>query len=298
MRRAISISFLAICLAAGALRAQTNDQAAPPTNQVWNVHVANTEVVQWHPSYPALYSGPNSLSPFSEGAETVDLELFLGYRLWHGAEFHLDGLYWQGFGLSKTLGIEAFPSSEAYKIGANRGNAAPVRVFVRQTINLGDLNEDVEDDALHLAGRQSDQRVVLTIGEMSVLDIFDNNAYAGDPTKQFLNWAFVGNEAWDYPANSLGFITGAAAELYEGNWAFRYGFFQLPRVANGMAIDDSYLRAWGMVIETARQFKIKEHPGAVRLLAYLNRANMGTFADAVENSVRPAGHRGRAKVSF
>ena len=72
------------------------------------------------------------------------------------------------------------------------------------------------DDELHLAGKQDESRLVVTLGEISVLDIFDNNAYASDPTKQFLNWAMVGNEAWDYPADSLGFTMGLAVELKPG----------------------------------------------------------------------------------
>jgi high affinity Mn2+ porin len=126
------------------------------------------------------------------------------------------------------------------------------------------------------------------VGEISLLDIFDNNAYASDPQSQFLNWAFVGNEAWDYPANSLGFITGLAAELYQPQWALRYGFFQVPRHSNGLGIDPGYLRAWGMVTELERDFNLGKHPGAIRLLAYVNRAHMGSYEDAVDGPVRPA----------
>jgi high affinity Mn2+ porin len=64
--------------------------------------------------------------------------------------------------------------------------------------------------------------------------------------------------------------------------------FQIPRVQNGMAEDPAYLRAWGMVTELERRFTLRDHPGAVRLLAYLNRADMGSYAEAVDNPVRPA----------
>jgi high affinity Mn2+ porin len=258
------------------------------TNQWWNFHAVNTDILQWQPSFPAKYSGPNSLSSSSQTSETVDLDALAGLRLWQGAELHVDALFWQGFGLSKTLGVEAFPNASAYKIGANRGNFAITRAFIRQTINLGGDEQVVADDALHLAGHQDASRLVLTVGEISALDIFDNNAYAGDPGSQFLNWAFVGNEGWDYPANSLGYITGLAAELYEPGWAFRYGFFQMPQVANGMAIDKAYLRAWGMVTEVERRFQLGERPGAVRVEAFLNRADMGSFAEALDNPARPA----------
>ena len=275
--------------------ARTNN-APPPTppnpaaaqEPLWNYHMQATYVGDWHSSFPAQYSGPESLDNHSATAETVSADLFLGARLWQGAEFHLDGLFWQGFGFNHTLGIEAFPSAEAYKIGSPHGNICPARVFIRQTIGLGGDQEPVADDALHLGGRQDVSRITLTVGEISVLDIFDQNSYAGDPANQFLNWALVGNEAWDYPANSLGYITGFAAELNQPKWTARYGFFQMPSVANGMAINQQYLDAWGMVTEFERRFAFHNHPGAVRLLAFLNRVHSGTYADALDSPVRPA----------
>jgi high affinity Mn2+ porin len=137
--------------------------------------MAATYVGDWHDSFPAQYSGNNSLDNHSVTAETVDFDLNLGARLWRGAEFHLDGLFWQGFGFSHTRGIEAFPNAEAYKVGAAKGNIAPTRVFIRQTIGLGGPQEPVADDALHLAGMQDISRITITVGEISVLDIFDQN---------------------------------------------------------------------------------------------------------------------------
>jgi len=264
----------------------TNKPSAMQQN--WSVHAAATYVGDWHPGFPSQYAGPQSLDSHSSTAETVDFDLFLGARLWEGAEFHLDGLFWQGFGFNHTLGIEAFPNAEAYKIGSYDGNVAPTRVFIRQTIGLGGEQEPVADDSLHLGGTQDVSRITLTVGQFSALDVFDQNSYAGDPATQFLNWAFVGNEAWDYPANSMGFMSGFTAELNQPHWALRYGLFQQPQRANDMAEDPAFLRAWGMVTELERRFTLREHPGTVRLLAYLNRAHMGSYAEALENPGRPA----------
>jgi high affinity Mn2+ porin len=161
-------------------------------------------------------------------------------------------------------------------------------VFLRQTVGFGGDQETVEDDALTLGGMRDVSRVTITVGKLSVKDIFDNNAYANDPRTQFLNWAFMANEAWDYPADSLGYITGMATELYRPKWAVRYGFFQMPRVSNGMALDQNFLKAWGMVTEFERRYEISSHPGAVRLLAFLNQAHMGSYQEAVGSPVRPA----------
>src|SRR5437899_4960237 len=146
----------------------------------------------------------------------------------------------------------------------------------------------VEDDQLQLAGQRDVSRVTLTLGRMSAKDIFDNNAYANDTRSQFMSWALMANEAWDYPGDSLGYITGFAAELNQPNWAVRYGFFQMPRVSNGTATDDHFLEAWGMVTEFERRYSIGGHPGAVRLLAFLNSAHMGSYQAALDSPVRPA----------
>ena len=217
--------------------------------QLWNWHFQNTDIVQGYPGFSAPYSGQNSLPPGGQTRETVSADVLLGARLWRGAEAHLDGLMWQGFGIGNTLGIEGFPNGEAFRLGTDVPNVTFARVFIRQTIGLGGEQETVEDDQLHLGGKQDVSRITLTLGKISVKDIFDNNTYANDPRTQFMNWALMANEAWDYPADSLGYMTGFAAELNQPHWAARYGFFQMPRSSNGMAQDQHYLEAWGMVTQ-------------------------------------------------
>jgi high affinity Mn2+ porin len=266
----------------------TSTTSGQPQQQLWNWHVQNTAIVQYHPDFHAPYSGPNSLHDVNEVRETVSLDLTFGVRLWRGAEFYVDGMMWQGFGLSDTSGIDGFPNGEAFRVGTSVPNAAFSRVFIRQNIGLGGDQENVEDDFLRLAGRQDVSRVTLTLGKLSVKDIFDNNAYANDPRTQFMNWALIANEAWDYPADSLGYITGFAAELYQPQWAVRYGFFQVPRTSNHTAEDFHFFKAWGMVTEFERRYSLHDRPGAVRFLAFLNHAHMGSYQEAVNSPVRPA----------
>jgi high affinity Mn2+ porin len=270
-----------VVAASGHAEDSTNVMTTAP--QRWNWHVQNTDILDWHPGFHAAYSGPNSLYHGSEVQETVSLDLIGGARLWRGAEVHVDGLLWQGFGFSKSLGAEGFPNGEAFRFGTMEPNVVFSRAFLRQTIGLGGEQENVEDDAFHLAGKQDISRVTITAGKLSVKDIFDNNSYANDPRTQFLNWSLMANEAWDYPADSLGFTTGLVLELNQPQWTVRYGFFQMPRVSNGLAQDPAYLRAWGTVLEFERRFAINEHPGAVRVQAFLNRAHMGSYQATVDN---------------
>jgi high affinity Mn2+ porin len=263
--------------------------------QTWNFHMQGTTTVQGYPAFSARYSGPNSLPTGSEVRETVSLDLFSGFRLWTGAEMHVDMLTWQGFGLAGTLGIDDFPDGEAYKIGTHPPRADLARCFIRQTIGLGGEKENLLDDQLTLAGRQDISRLTFTIGRFSSKDIFDNNAYANDPRTQFMNWAFTANAAWDYPADSLGYTTGVAVELNHPKWALRYGFFQLPNQRNEFTAEALYLvwppdptagdgrfwHAWDMVVENERRYSINTHRGTIRILGYVNQEEMGSYRAAL-----------------
>ena len=293
---------------AGAADFSTNSlpaSAAPPPSpgeQNWNWHVQNTDIVQGYPGFSSKYSGPNSLLSGGEARETVSLDLMTGVRLWHGAEAHIDGMMWQGFGVGNALGVDGFPNGEAFRLGTGVPNGTITRLFIRQTIGLGGEQEDVADDQFTLAGKQDVSRLTFTLGRFSAKDIFDNNAYANDPRTQFMNWALMANEAWDYPADAIGYTTGLAVELNQPKWTVRYGFFQMPRVANsltaedqifkwpydGSAQDGPLLDSWGMVTEFERRYSLHDHPGVIRFLAYLNHANMGSYQDAVNSAIRPA----------
>lgn len=256
--------------------------------QNWNWHIQNTAILQGYPRFPAKYFGPNSLPSTGEAHETVSLNLLAGLRLWSGAEVHVDGLMWQGFGVGNALGAEGFPNGEAFRLGTRIPDAGIARLFIRQTIGFSGEQENIKDGPLALEGQQDVSRLTLTLGRLSAKDIFDNNQYANDARTQFMNWALMANEAWDFPADSLGYITGFAAELNQPFWTLRYGFFQVPSISNGMETDLHLADAWGMVTELEHRHTLGRHPGAVRFLAFLNRAHMGSYQDAVDNLTRPA----------
>ena len=210
LKRCLPFNLFLACSAVSDAAPETNNLVEP---QGWNWHAQNTDVVQYHPGFSAEYSGPNSMDKVNEVKETVSLDLYAGVRLWRGAEAHIDGLLWQGFGLSDTRGVEGFPNGEAFRLGTAVPNVTIARLFLRQTFGLGGDQESVADDELHLGGTRDLSRITVTLGKMSAKDLFDNNTYANDPRTQFLNWALMANEAWDYPADSLGYTTGVAIEL-------------------------------------------------------------------------------------
>jgi high affinity Mn2+ porin len=215
--------------------------------QDWALHAQTTLVYQYHPTFTSPYQGTNSLTPSAQGKETFDLTLYAGVRLWSGAEFWVNPEVDQGFGLSGTLGVAGFPSGEAYKVGSSQAYGRVHRAFVRQTINLGGDTVKLDADLNQLAGTESANRIVITAGKFSVVDIFDTNAYAHDPRNDFLNWSIIDSAAFDYAANAWGYTYGVAAEWYQGQNAFRLGAFDLSVVPNSTELDPQFLPQFQVV---------------------------------------------------
>jgi len=161
----------------------------------FNFHVQNTFIGQGDPGFPAKYSGWNSLNSNGEIQETATLSFFAGVRLWPGAEAHMEFLTWQGFGLTQTFGIEAFPNG--MHISRDSISKLHVCTFVYSTNHcLGGEKKNIADDQLTLAGKQDIKRITITVGRMTPLDFCDDNTYAKDPHTQFMNWATMANLAW------------------------------------------------------------------------------------------------------
>ena len=262
---------------------QDSTNSTPPDSQLWNLHFQSTVGTQAYPSFPAEYTGPNSLTPGAQIKDTVSVDVMGGVRLWHGGEFFADIVIWQGYGLSNTLGMAGFPNGEAFRIGKTYPDAYLCRAFVRETIGLGGGKEAADDGATELRGTKDVRNLTFTVGHLSAKDIFDTNAYANDSRSQFMNWALMANEAWDYPADTLGFTNGAAAELNMRTWTGRLGIFQVSKVANGLRMDWNLAHAWSAVAEAERRYSPRGHAGAVRLLAYDQRAHMGSYQETLNN---------------
>jgi high affinity Mn2+ porin len=254
---------------------------ASPENasEAFAIHGQTTFVEQLTSAFHAPYRGPNSLSP-RQGAETIDVTLFLGARLWSGAEAWVNPEIDQGFGLDDTLGVAGFPSGTAYKIGRSHPYWRLPRLFIRQTIDLGGEQEPVEATANQLRGTQSANRWVFTVGKISASDIYDTNDYAHDPRNDFLNWTAIDAGTWDYAADSWGYSIGAVAEWYQGRWTARAGIFDLSNVPNSETLDHGFHEfQWNGELE--RRHELTGMPGKLLVTVFDSRGRMGLLDQAV-----------------
>ena len=101
---------IAILFAQVATAAEESEGIATPTlAQRFALHGQFAYVEQRTDAFEAPYAGANSLSP-KQSRETTDFTLFIGARLWSGAELWINPEIDQGFGLDNTLGVAGFPS--------------------------------------------------------------------------------------------------------------------------------------------------------------------------------------------
>ncbi len=251
-----------------------------PQSETWAVHGQATFVDQYHPAFRSPYRGPNSLDPGSRGDETVDVTLFAGVSPWSGGEAWANVEMDQGFGLSGTFGVAAFPSAEAYKVGSAEPYGRLHRLFFRQTFDLGGDEQAVDGQANQLAGSRTSDNLIITVGKFSVTDIFDNNTYAHDSKGDFLNWAIVDAGAYDYAADAWAYTYGGAAEWSFGDWTLRGGLFDMSKLPNSTELDTNFGQ-FELVSELERRISVFGHDGKIKLLGWVNRGRMGAYTDAL-----------------
>jgi high affinity Mn2+ porin len=243
-------------------------------------HAQATFLNQATPAFRSPYLGTNSLNP-SQGRETTDVTLYAGVRLWQGAEVWLNPEIDQGFGLSGSVGVAGFPSGEAYKVGASYPYTRLHRAFFRQTIDLGGEVQDVSAGFNQFSGKQTADRLVITVGKIGVPDIFDTNRYAHDPRGDFMNWSLVDTGTFDYAADAWGYSVGGAIEWYTGPWTIRGGVFDLSIAPNTTSLDSRFSQ-FQWIGEIERRYAIFGQPGKVALTGFLTRGGMGSFQDAID----------------
>jgi high affinity Mn2+ porin len=251
------------------------------TSRYWISGQANI-ILQWHPSFPAKYTGPNSLNPHAENATSKTYTLYLGYELTRTTEVFLDIESAQGHGLSNALGIAGFTNLDVVRNPLLSHDPYVARAMIRQIIPLTKELVEAGRDPLHLHTALPARRIEFRFGKFSLADFFDLNTWGTDSHLQFLNWTVDNNGAYDYAANTRGYTDGAILEYDDKWWAVRFAEALMPKVANGINLDADVARARAENLELEARGNLFLHrAGVVRLLAYLNHADMGNYEEAI-----------------
>lgn len=239
-------------------------------------------VFQWHPRFPADYSGPNSFERASEQADSVVMTLYTGLHLSRYTEALVDVESSGGSGLSQALGLGGFTNIDATRNPALDQTPYFARAELHQVVPLGGASETVGRTPLSLLTTLPTRRLDIYIGEFSLVDFFDTNSVAGNSHTQFLNWAVVNTAAYDYAADTRGYTWGGVLALTDDWWTLRFGEALLSKRPNGLILQKNPRRAHSENFELElRPRLVAGCSSAIHLLGFTNYANMGVYHQAI-----------------
>ena len=262
----------------------------------WWVSGQDNIISQWHPSFAARYSGPNSFRSQAEHATSNVATLFTGLQLTRTTEIFMHFEAAAGGGLSDALGLAGFTDLDVVRNPTLGTTPYIARGMIRQIIALSSEMMEEERTPWYLATEVPVRRIELRFGKMGVNDFFDINDIGTDSHSQFMNWTVDNNGAYDYAADTRGYTVGLLAEYHDRNWAFRFEEALMPKVANGIDLQWNLRRARAENYEFELRPKLSGTRGSViRLLSFVNHANMGVYRAAVNNYL--AGKTSRPEIT-
>lgn len=267
-------------LAAATHAADAEQNSTDPHDDWWDIHAQSTLIYQDKPGFSAQYSGQNSLSTRKERSYTFTNTVYLGAKPWKDGELFYNYEAGSGHAFSELTGTGGFTNGEITRVSGDSIKGWKQRLFLRQTWNLGGESEALGSEINQFKKTVDSQRIVLTLGNFSTLDVFDNNSYAKDPHTQFMNWGNMTYAAYDYAADARGYGWGFALEGYYDAWAARIGRMTGPKEPNMLEVDWQIGKHYGDQLELEHAHQLAGQPGKVRLLYWRNRANLASFSDA------------------
>ena len=235
---------------------------------------------QRYNNFTSSYSGQNSLSDLKSMSYTWSGTLYFGARIAPDTDVYFNPEVISGVPFSGLTGLGGFSNGEATKASGLNAKFYSARAFVRQTFNQEGSKVVLENEANQITQTVSSNRVVVTAGQFSTLDIFDDSRYAKDPRIQFMNWGNMTYLAYDYAADARGYSTGLAGEWYLNNWVLRASRMLAPKSPNARDLNWQIFNTYGDQFEIERQHHIGELPGKVSVLAYRNKMILARFSDA------------------
>lgn len=253
------------------------------TGRYWISGQANI-IVQGYEAFKAQYSGPNSLTNWSQSATTHLLTLYTGYELSQSTEVFADIEDATGNGVGNQDGLAGYVNLDVVHIREKvPGAQAPylAQLMLREIIPLSSDRVEADRDELDLATSLPARRIELRLGKMDLTDFFDVNTYGSDSNLQFLNWTVDDNGAYDVAANARGYTEALVMEYDDRSHSARFAEAMMPKTPFGQFLDADLARSRAENLELeARGKHILHRDGVVRVLGYLNHANMGSYRQA------------------
>lgn len=255
----------------------------PESDRWWISGQANW-ISQWHPAFPSPYQGVNSLTPEAQDATSRVLTLYTGVRVSGATELLCDVQETGGHGIGEALGLAGATNLDVVRNPLLSKAPYVARLMWHQIIPLSGEKAGSARTPYSLFSTLPVRRLEVRFGKFSMADFFDVNSYGSDTNFQFMNWTVDNNGTYDYAADTRGFTFAAMLEYHDRRWAVRFAEGLMPKVANGIHLDAEVSRARAENIEFELHGAVLPHQeGTIRLLSFVNHANMGSYAKAIDN---------------
>ena len=249
-------------------------------------------IFQAHAPFHSPYEGVNSLNSRGEYKTSLLGTLYLGAEVLHTSRTNTDLILdiesSGGRGISQALGLAGFTNLDVVR-NPNLGSKPYIaRVQLHQTVGLSHKLVETDRTQFSLATEAPERRLEFHVGKMSLPDFVDLNFSGSDSHLQFMNWTADNNGAWDYAADTRGYTYGVVTEYVDRAWSARYALALMPTVANGIDLQWNLRRASGQNFEVDLHPRLlslfpAERKGTLRLLSYVNHANMSVYRTANSN---------------
>ena len=252
-------------------------------SRLWLSGQANI-ISQWHPTFTSPYQGPHSLSPEAQDATSHVFTLFTGLRFSATTELLCDVQETGGHGIGEALGLAGFTNLDVVRNPSLSHAPYIARLMIHQIIPLGHAKQPAEQTPFSLFRELPERRIEVRFGKFSLADFFDANSLGSDSNFQFMNWTVDNAGTYDYAADTRGYTYGAMFEYHDHWGTVRFAEVLMPKVANGINLEANLALARAENIEFEFHRKIiRGQTGILRLLSYVNHANMGVYQQAINN---------------
>ncbi|GAC1358793.1 MAG: hypothetical protein NVSMB3_05970 [Acidobacteriaceae bacterium] len=244
-------------------------------------------ILQAHAPFHSPYQGVNSTLSRGEYKTSLLGTLYLGAQIRRAprtsTDLILDIESSGGRGISEALGLAGFTNLDVVRNPTLGSKPYIARIQLHQTVGLTRKLAEVDRSQFSLSTQAPERRLEFHVGRMSLPDFLDLNSSGSDSHLQFMNWTTDNNGAWDYAADTRGYTYAAVAEYIDRKWSARYALALMPTVANGVKLQWNLRRANGQNVEIELRHPLlgpllpAGRKGTVRLLGYVNHANMGVY---------------------
>lgn len=258
--------------------------------RIW-LSAQDNAIWQANPPFDAAYSGPNSfVSRYNKAVGNV-VTIYTGLLLNRSTAVLADGESAAGLGLSSTLGLGGFTNLDAVRDPTLTAVPYLARLFVDHYFSFDHEKDTPGRGPLSMFAELPRHRLEIRLGKFAIPDFFDTNAVGSDSHLQFMNWSIDQNGAFDFTADARGYTWAVAAEYQSPAWGARFAEALETGPKNGGPVIWNLRRA-----NTSNgEFELHRGPvtktGIIRLLGWVNHANMGVYRTAIQqylDGVTPA----------